>query len=115
MCPWLYVNLNFSQTYSFITLSFIFDKGFTGGSFYGHKGAAVEPLCLPRNPEWGIYIDGHDGSKAYVYGAEYETYTFKDYIKSLHEHDIPCAVCLVRQRSVVQMFPGKYKLKQIGW
>lgn len=51
----------------------MFDKGFTGGSFYGHKGAAVEPLCLPTNPEWGIYIDGYDGSKAYVYGAEYET------------------------------------------
>lgn len=115
MCPWLYVNLNFSQTYSFIILSFIFDKGFTGGSFYDHKGAAVEPLCLPRNPEWGMYIDGYDGSKAYVYSAEYETYTFKDYIKSLHNHDVPCAVCLVRQRSVVQMFPGKYKFKQIGW
>lgn len=36
---------------------------FTGGSYYTHKGAAVELLCLPRNPEWGIYIDGHDGAK----------------------------------------------------
>lgn len=98
----------------FVFCSFISVKGFTGGSYYGHKGAAVEPLCLPRNPEWEIYNDGYDGAKAYIYGAEYETNTFKGSIKTLHDHDIPCAVCLVRQRSIVQMFPGKYELKQIG-
>lgn len=53
-----------------------------------------------------MYTDGHEGYKAYVYGAEYETETFKGNIQTLHNHDIPCAVCLVRQRSVVQMFPG---------
>lgn len=91
-----------------LLLSFLFRVGFTGGSNYGHNGAAVEPLCLPRNPEWGLYTDGHEGYKAYVYGAEYETETFKGNIQTLHNHDIPCAVCLVRQRSVVQMFPGRY-------
>lgn len=80
--------------------------GFTGGSHRSHKGAAVEPLCLPRNPEWGMYTDGHEGYKAYVYGAEYETSTFKGNIQTVHNHDIPCAVCLVHQRSVVQMFLG---------
>lgn len=86
--------------------------GFTGGSYYGHKGATVEPLCLPRNPEWEIYNDEYDRAKAYVYGAEYQTNTFKCSIKTLHDHDIPCTVCLVRQRSIVQMFPGKYELKK---
>uniref|UniRef100_K1PRA3 Short-chain collagen C4 n=1 Tax=Magallana gigas TaxID=29159 RepID=K1PRA3_MAGGI len=81
-------------------------SSFTGGSYYGHKGATVEPLCLPRNPEWEIYNDEYDGAKAYVYGAEYQTNTFKGSIKTLHDHDIPCTVCLVRQRSIVQMFPG---------
>lgn len=80
--------------------------GLTGGSYYTNKGAAVEPLSLPRNPEWGIYIDGHDGQKNYIHGAEYETGSFRGYIKSLQNHDVPCAVCLVRQKSVIMMFPG---------
>lgn len=41
-----------------------------------------------------------------VFGAEYETNTFTGYIETLHHHDVPCAVCLARQRSIVQMFPG---------
>lgn len=80
--------------------------GLTGGSRYTHRGAAVEPLCLPNNPEWGMYTDEHNGDRNYVYGTEYETQTFKGNIKTLHDHDVPCAVCLVHQRSVVQMFPG---------
>lgn len=87
-------------------LSLFLRVGFAGGSQCSHKGAAVEPLCLPRNPEWGMYTDGHEGYKSYVYGAEYETESFKGNIQTLHDHDVPCAVCLVRQRSVVQMFPG---------
>lgn len=82
--------------------------GYTGGSHHSHKGAAVEPLCLPRNPEGGMYTDGYEGNKNYVYGAEYETNSFKGYIQTIHDHDVPCVVCLVRQRTVVKMFPGEY-------
>lgn len=53
-----------------------------------------------------MYTDEHNGDRNYVYGTEYETQTFKGNIKTLHDHDVPCAVCLVHQRSVVQMFPG---------
>ena len=81
--------------------------GYVGGSWYDHIGAAVEPLCLPRDPEWGIYRDGTDGSKAYVYGAEYQSATLPGYKSTVHDNDIPCAVCLVRNRSVVQMIPGR--------
>lgn len=42
---------------------------------HDHRGAAVDPLCLPKDPEWGLYSDGTDGNKAYVFGAEYETGT----------------------------------------
>ena len=83
-------------------------SGYTGGSSHIHTGAAVEPLCLPRDPEWGIYWDGTEGAKNYVYGAEYETSTLSGYMATLHNHDVPCAMCLVRNRSVVKMFPGKY-------
>ena len=44
-------------------------------------------------------------------GAEYETETVSGYMSTLHDHDVPCAVCLVRKRSVVKMFPGKKN----GW
>ena len=44
-------------------------------------------------------------------GAEYETETISGYMSTLHDHDVPCAVCLVRKRSVVKMFPGKKN----GW
>lgn len=96
------------QVKSILLILFVFNSyaGFTGGSHYGHKGAAVEPLCLPRHPEWGVYNDGLDGTKSYVYGAEYKTGSFRGYIKTVDSHDVPCALCLVRHRSVVQMFPG---------
>lgn len=81
--------------------------GYTGGSWSGHKGSAVDLLCLPRDPEWGISSDGSDGNKAYVFGAEYETDTSTGNLLKLHDHDIPCAVCLRRNRFVIKMFPGK--------
>lgn len=91
------------QVKSILLILFVFNSyaGFTGGSHYGHKGAAVEPLCLPRNPEWGLYNDGLNGTKSYVYGAEYKTGSFRGYIKTVDSHDVPCALCLVRHRSVV--------------
>nr|XP_034329659.1 uncharacterized protein LOC105320069 [Crassostrea gigas] len=89
-------------------------SGFTGGSWYGHSGAAAEPLCLPRDPEWSFYKDGTDGAKAYVFGAEYETHSFSGFKKTLAEHDVPCAVCLLRNRSVVNMFPARKTCRK-GW
>lgn len=82
--------------------------GYTGSSWPDHKGSAVD-LCLPRDPEWGGggYSDGNDGNKAYVFGAEYETDTSPKNLLKLHDHDIPCAVCLRRNRSVIKMFPGQ--------
>ncbi|XP_065925529.1 uncharacterized protein [Magallana gigas] len=80
-------------------------SGFTGGSHYTHKGAAVEPLCLPRNPEWGLYNDGYDAYKNLVFGGEYRTGSFTGNIRTVDNHDVPCALCLVRRKSVVQMFP----------
>lgn len=81
-------------------------EGYTGGSWYTNKGAGVDTLCLPRDPEWGNYRDGTDGHKAYVFGAEYQTYDSLGNLRKLHDHDVPCAVCFRRNRSVVRMFPG---------
>ncbi|XP_065925527.1 uncharacterized protein [Magallana gigas] len=89
-------------------------SGFTGGSHYTHKGAAVEPLCLPRNPEWGLYNDGYDAYKNLVFGGEYRTGSFTGNIRTVDNHDVPCALCLVRRKSVVQMFPAR-KTCYRGW
>nr|XP_034330210.1 uncharacterized protein LOC105340293 isoform X3 [Crassostrea gigas] len=89
-------------------------SGYVGGSHFTHTGAAVDALCLPRNPEWGNYRDGTDGNKGYIYGAEYETHGFFGKWHSVGDHDVPCAVCLVRSRSVVKMFPGR-KTCDNGW
>ena len=83
-------------------------SGFAGGSWFDQIGAAVDLLCLPRDPEWGIYKDGTDGGKAYVFGAEYEIGMHNDHLSPVAQHDVPCAVCLVRNRSVAKMFPGRY-------
>lgn len=45
-----------------------------------------------------------------MFGAEYQIDMKNDYMSSVYEHDIPCAVCLVRHRSVAKMFPGKYSV-----
>ena len=86
--------------------------GFVGGSHYTHAGSASEYLCLPSDPQWGIYKDGLDGVKALVYGTEYETYTYNENFAGMHDQDVPCAVCLVQNRSVVRMFPGKIIQKE---
>ncbi|XP_061180055.1 uncharacterized protein LOC133188588 [Saccostrea echinata] len=89
-------------------------SGFVGGSHFTHKGAAVEPLCLPRDPEWGMYVDGNNANRAYVFGAEYDTFNFKGHFTSLIQHDVPCAVCLVKNRSIVKTFPAR-KTCYKGW
>lgn len=89
-------------------------SGFAGGSWYLHQGAAVDYLCLPSNPEWGEYIDGVGGPRGYVYGAEYETEITIDNLRALGDHDVPCAVCLLRNKSVVKMFPAR-KTCYKGW
>lgn len=43
--------------------------GLVGGSYFQNYGGAAEPICLPWDPEWGIYRDGIDGMKAFVFGA----------------------------------------------
>ena len=88
-------------------LCFILSVGYVGGSYYRSTGTAVDPLCLPKDPEWGMYRDGVQSFRAYVYGAEYETFEFSDLMTTIAQNDIPCAVCLVPNRSVVKMFPGR--------
>ncbi|KAK3099913.1 hypothetical protein FSP39_011708 [Pinctada imbricata] len=86
--------------------------GYVGGSWYGHSGAAVDYLCMPKNPDWsGLkYKNGTSGSGGYVYGAEYETlYSNIGIDKSYSQYDVPCAVCRDVGHSSVVMVPSKTK------
>nr|XP_011437344.3 uncharacterized protein LOC105335243 [Crassostrea gigas] len=87
-------------------------SGFTGGSWYDHRGAAVDLLCLPKDPEWGKYSDGVGGARAFVYGAEFETCNSPGNLHKLADHDVPCDVCLLRNQSVVKMFTARKTVLQ---
>ncbi|XP_062573100.1 short-chain collagen C4-like [Saccostrea cucullata] len=90
-------------------------SGFAGGSYYTHKGASVNPLCLPTDPEWGVYNDRVDEWSAYMYGAEYETVTIPDNrVAKLHNENVPCAVCLLRDKSIARVFPARKSCYK-GW
>lgn len=52
----------------------------------------------------GIYREGDDVGRAFVYGAEYQTHDSPGYLHALYQHDVPCAVCLRRNRSISKCF-----------
>ncbi|XP_033125189.1 short-chain collagen C4-like [Anneissia japonica] len=85
-------------------------EGIVGGSWYAHKGGSSEYICLPSDPEWDNYLDGIH-SKAYIYGAEYQTSPYDpfehDNSETLHSHDVPCAVCRAPTRATELMIPAR--------
>ena len=93
-------------------------EGYAGGSHYTHAGAAVNYLCLPRNPNWGRYDDTLQKG-GLVYGGEYEfsqrgpSSNIFDQQTNLLQHEAPCAVCR-STRSSVLMVPGKNQCHD-GW
>lgn len=102
---------------TFLSITFHIHPGFAGGSHSGHKGAAVNYLCLPEDPEWERFDDSLRKSGALVYGTEYQTDSdpnlFEDVTAKSYVHDVPCAVC-VTVRSNVLMIPAK-KTCPSGW
>ncbi|XP_060557720.1 uncharacterized protein LOC132718111 [Ruditapes philippinarum] len=84
--------------------------GYTAGSHYTHSGAAVNYLCLPKNPPWAKYNDDLNDNRAFVYGAEYQCF---DESPHTHDHDVPCAVCKT-PRTPVRMIPARNECHN-GW
>ncbi|XP_065907517.1 uncharacterized protein [Dysidea avara] len=85
-------------------------SGVVAGSWYDHQGAAVDPLCLPHNPQYLKYRSGYNGG-AYLYGAEYELGGPLDHS---HQRNIPCAVCQANSRTTSLMIPSRYECPP-GW
>ena len=88
--------------------------GIIGGEHYNHPGGGVNYLCLPLNPKYDQYKDGHQAA-GYVYGAEYQiSYGFNPFKKNLHDHEPPCAVCFVKSRGSTLMMPARNDCPS-GW
>ncbi|XP_071133228.1 uncharacterized protein [Mytilus edulis] len=82
--------------------------GISGGGHYTETGRAAEPVCLPHDPINGNVLssDAH----ASVYGMEYEG----SLGGSLHDKDVPCAVCRANHVTSKVMIPGKTTC-HVGW
>ena len=86
-------------------------SGRAGGSSRTNTGDGSNPQCLPLDPNYLRTLGGSQTVVAGMFGAEYQTYDFN---RAVHDHDVPCAVCYVSQRSTVYMIPAKYTCPS-GW
>ncbi|XP_021374539.1 short-chain collagen C4-like [Mizuhopecten yessoensis] len=84
-------------------------SGYAGGSFYTHKGAAANYVCLPREPVWGPYKDlPNDDYSARMYGAEYESHpSSTPFGSQSRDKDVPCAVCRTTSFISSVMIPAR--------
>jgi len=101
-------------------------KGFVGGSHYSQVGSGHEYLCMPEAPHWGKTVTGDQGWTGYIYGTEYEL--AGDYNKdkspfsfefnsgaSIHNNDVPCAVCVNPNSYVSLMIPATQDCSKFNW
>ncbi len=89
-------------------------KGLAAGTHYDHTGGGANYLCTTEDPK-PQYLSStipkysaNDITLSYLYGAEYEAPVFG----SLHNHNVPCAVCFTSQRSSKLMIPGRITCPQ---
>ena len=73
-----------------------------------------DPQCLPLNPTFLTPISEVQ-FRSKMYGAEYQTHTDSNsQVHGHNNHDVPCAVCHVSNRTAVYMVPAKYTCPT-GW
>ena len=82
--------------------------GRAAGSYYNEKGGGANYLCLPEQPQYSNYTAGTQSGQAFLYGAEYQTRNNANSpLHSLHDHNVPCAVCYTSTRETVLMIPAQ--------
>ena len=82
--------------------------GRAAGSLHSEKGGGSNYLCLPEQPQYSTYTAGTASARAYLYGAEYETGGYANGpLHSVHDHNVPCAVCYASTRETVVMIPAR--------
>ena len=70
-------------------------------------------MCLPNDPKYDKYTNSWETTGA-IYGTEYEVSSFNPFTNNLHNHDAPCAVCIVRSRGSQLMMPARNDCPS-GW
>ncbi|CAI8046154.1 Short-chain collagen C4 (Fragment), partial [Geodia barretti] len=68
-------------------------SGRAAGTFYYVQGGTSDNLCLPDTPEYSTYQPGVQEHSP-IYGAEYQLDDAPLPIPGVHDHNVPCAVCL---------------------
>ena len=98
-----------------ITGTSLLYNGRAAKSFFTQKGGGGNYQCLPNNPEYGGSTPGVQGYSP-IYGVEYmyELPNGSPFSDSLHENNVPCAVCHVSTRSAVLMIPA-WRHCPSGW
>ena len=87
-------------------------SGVVAGSYYGHEGAAVDPLCIPKTlSQQYLETDSGYQQNIHLYGAGY-------YISGPLAHSngryAPCALCQVNGHTNKIMIPSRYECPS-GW
>ena len=77
--------------------------GRTGSNYHAHSGGGANYICMPNDPEYSSYFPGVQG-RSHVYGTEYEG---PPIAPGREQHNAPCAVCDVSNKSRVLMIPAK--------
>ena len=71
-----------------------------GGADYLQAGGGANHLCLPDEPEFLEVVPGLQSARSRISGAEYEIgNSFNPLFISLHNKEIPCALCYTPLRS----------------
>ena len=78
--------------------------GRAGGTMRTIQGGGANYLCMPESPDYLQYIPGVQGRSA-VWGTEYKPHGGP--LNSVHNHDVPCAMCATSAREMVVMIPAK--------
>ena len=80
--------------------------GLAVGTYHGHTGGGANYLCTTEQPQYlsSTVPSGY----ASLHGTEYQYPVFG----SLHDHNVPCAVCYSSQRSSKLMIPGRITCPQ---
>ncbi|KAH3792984.1 hypothetical protein DPMN_146486 [Dreissena polymorpha] len=98
-----------------VTATTMVYSGQAAGGHHLHTGSG-EYICLPNDPEYDKYNQNNDENRSLMYGAEYETHapiTNPPALSDLHDHDVPCSVCLARGKTTL-MIPGRTSCYS-GW
>ena len=83
--------------------------GRAAGTNYADKGGGANHLCLPEHPQYSTYTAGTQSARAYLHEVEYETGGPGETgpLRSVNDHNAPCAVCYASTRETVVMIPAQ--------